>query len=799
MKKKQKLNRLAALLCAAALLLSATPVSRATAPTLALGSAAVKAGESCTVAVTAAGLENLAALNFTVYYDADVFTLSSSTPAGMDVVTGNTDTAGQITYDGMSVNGVSGDVTLLTMTFQAAADAAAGSYPLTIAVGDAYDVDLTAQEISATGGVLTVAEDETVVRQVTFYANGSTSSVSGGEDYVITVYASDTGDLSAGNFVFTFDSDLFAYKELELLDAMYPGDSLYSVNAEREGQVVLSYASLETLQPHNYLLNLHLTAKTVTADTATVVEFELGDAYSVNNQPLSGDKRTLSVTVTPPEPEEPDYPDFRLDVPAQAATNEIVVVTAAIEGSSGLAAADFTIRYDVEKLECVSVTTYEDETGTDVDSLVVTNPNFGAGTVKFSFVNSNGISEDQTLVYIRFKVRQNLEQTILLTASGTDVVDAQYNPVVLEYVPAEFTTYVPEFEVTFMDHDGKQLGQTQTVPYLGSAAAPEVGGKDPDADVHYVFSGWSEPITAITGDLTVTAQYEAVNHTFGDGVSVGAVQHRLACSGCRVTKLADHQWNEQNVCADCGLDGISVSLSEDETLLTVHLNHLNLGEEENCLLDVSAAVPAVVVELEGAALSQLKEIPLILQTASAAVTLSGDAMSGIFAAAPGGAEIRVERFEKDGLVIYTTAVNDSFGEAITLESGSISLELSAVNACLAFALDDSEQRSLLPCSYEGGNAVIAMPETGMVAINPIDVTISQDGVQAAFGAAPSDYTVIVAGYGENEKMTGCAVNDDRQRSEFAFSGTGVNIVRIFILGDAYVPVIKQIELANETA
>ena len=791
MKKKQKLNRLAALLCAAALLLSATPVTWATAPTLTVSSATAMAGSSCTVNVTATGLENLAALNFTVYYDADVFTLSYSSAAGMDAVESNANDAGQISYDGMSIAGVSGDVTLLTMSFQTASDTAAGSYPVTIAVGEAYDVSLTPQDISATSGTVTVPSTEETIQTVSLYTSCA-SAVQSGSDYTIMVYTHSTYNLAAGNFAFTYDSDLFEYKSLELLDTMNPSTSLYEVNSANPGYVLLSYASTEAATPYN-LFKLTLTAKEVTENTGTSIQFVPSELYTVDNVALTASQQTISVTITPPEEEEPDYPDFRLDAPTQVATNETFVVAATLEGSSGLAAADFTINYDVNELECVSVTTYEAETGTDVASLVMTNPNISEGFVKFSFVNSDGISEDETLVYIRFRIKQNTALTISLTSSGTGLVDAEYGSVVLEYVPAEFTTYIPTFDVTFLDHDDTQLGETQTIPYLGSAVEPEVGGKAPTNDAHYVFSGWSESFSSVSKNMTVTAQYEAKDHSFGDWSSFSATQHQHTCSACPITTYAAHQWTEQNVCADCKMDGITVSLSEDETTLTAHLNHLNFGEEEAYLLDVSAAATAIV-KLEGVALAQLEDTALTLQTERGEITFTGEAMSYILAATSDGAEIRIGRSEKDGLTIYTTAVSDSSGKAITLESGSVSLELSSVNACLAFAMNGTEKQRILPCTYADGAAVIELPENGVVAINLIAVGINETGVEVSFGVAPSDYSVIVAGYDVYGKMIGCEINDDDQRSNFALNGIGVDIVRIFFLNSACVPLIGQIEV-----
>ena len=58
------------------------------------------------------------------------------------------------------------------------------------------------------------------------------------------------------------------------------------------------------------------------------------------------------------------------------------------------------------------------------------------------------------------------------------------------------------FTVTFVDWDGAVLS-TQTVGYGGSAAAPEVPGRE-----GYTFIGWDTDFSFVTTDLTVTALYE---------------------------------------------------------------------------------------------------------------------------------------------------------------------------------------------------------------------------------------------------------------------------------------------------
>ena len=66
---------------------------------------------------------------------------------------------------------------------------------------------------------------------------------------------------------------------------------------------------------------------------------------------------------------------------------------------------------------------------------------------------------------------------------------------------------INEYTVTFVDHDGTVL-DTQTVAHGSAATAPD----DPERD-GYTFTGWDPPFEEITGELTVTAIYKAIDYT----------------------------------------------------------------------------------------------------------------------------------------------------------------------------------------------------------------------------------------------------------------------------------------------
>lgn len=77
-------------------------------------------------------------------------------------------------------------------------------------------------------------------------------------------------------------------------------------------------------------------------------------------------------------------------------------------------------------------------------------------------------------------------------------------------VNAQFSATINEYLITFLDADGKKYAE-EYVPY-GSDASKYCTPPEKEADkvYQYEFSGWSQDVSSIKGNMTVTAQYTEI-------------------------------------------------------------------------------------------------------------------------------------------------------------------------------------------------------------------------------------------------------------------------------------------------
>ena len=126
MRAKRASRRAAALLCAAALLVNLISTAWAASAFLRVGSASAAPGETRSVYVSGSNLDKLAGVQGIVSYDSAALELTGAAMMGAFSALGtvNTETAGQVSFNGTCLDGISGSQSILRLDFRVKADAA---------------------------------------------------------------------------------------------------------------------------------------------------------------------------------------------------------------------------------------------------------------------------------------------------------------------------------------------------------------------------------------------------------------------------------------------------------------------------------------------------------------------------------------------------------------------------------------------------------------------------------------------------------------------------------------------------
>lgn len=506
MRAKRASRRAAALLCAAALLVNLISAAWAASAFLRVGSASAAPGETRSVYVSGSNLEALAGVQGIVSYDDTALELTGAAMVGAfsGLGTVNIETAGQVSFNGTCLDGISGSQNILRLDFHVRPDAAAGEYLLDILIENAYNTGLTTVPLNGVSGVFTVTEPQSTTKTLYFYGSSDASTLHKGEQVSITARTYGSQGLAAGKLEFRYDAALFTCVAAEPLSAL--SGAVKSLDISRAGYVSAAFASEEEI-PGGELLRLTLEAA-ADVDADTSVTFAASELYDTALAAMNGIGFTRTLALRKAEVT-PEVPALRVTMPAAARTDETITAVATLDSGSGLAAADFCISYDTALLTCTGVKVSAGMESVD-GVCIETNPKIDGGQVKFTFICAKGFADGAELVTMTFQPKKEGAVTLTPTVT-TSAVGADRRPIALDMCAASCEVKDPFFEVTFRDEGGTVLSR-QSVRYRAAATPPDAV-KAPDEAHHYELAGWGGDYSSITADAEFTARYTAIPHT----------------------------------------------------------------------------------------------------------------------------------------------------------------------------------------------------------------------------------------------------------------------------------------------
>lgn len=423
-------KRIIALLLACCFVFAAAPVyaGAATGQQVTAGAVTVTAGNTATVTLKAENFAGVAALDVYLYYDAAVFTVSSTSNGSLLTnaqASVNTATAGEIKLSTMALEGMNGSGSLLTVRFAVSGTATPDTYPITVAIGRAYDTTLQPVAVGSAGGSITVTKP-VQTETFTIYGNADRSTLQKGDMLTYRVRSSSSSRaFVSGEFTLNYDHELFAFDSAVLESALTGEGAIYSVNSSVLGQVRIAYANEDPVNSY-YLFTVKLTV-IANVDTTTTVTAKATNMYREDLSAYLPDDYVSTLTLTK-LPEVTDHPDAFLRTDRLVVGEQSKSVFT-LEAGAGVAAADFRITYDPAVLRCLGVSKSE-----ETDAMVIINDHVSDGAIRFSYVNAAQPAEEQTILEILWEPIQSPATHYQTTLSGVGVVDSQQTAVELEYV-----------------------------------------------------------------------------------------------------------------------------------------------------------------------------------------------------------------------------------------------------------------------------------------------------------------------------------------------------------------------------
>ena len=452
-------KRIIALVLSVLLLFACLPFT-----TVAAGAATVVAenytttqGSYAYIYLRADNFVNVGVIDIELYYDSSVMSfnyVSNGTLFNSASVSTYTDTPGVVKISAMALNGLtSGTSTysnrMMTICLKVNSNCPAGNYPIVVTVGDAYDGDFNPASITGTNGVVTV--NQAAAKSFPVYATLSATSVEESDTFTLQAYHSSlsTYKFASADFHIEYDHELLKIKSIELDSKLIKEGAFYSINDSNPGIAIISYASTAAVSCSNFFkITFEVIAN---VGTSTDIKIAAKDVYDDNLVAFSPSSVTSTITINE-KAAVVDYPDFMLEA------NKLIVGEASdiyvvLEGNSQVAAGDFVINYDKDVLQINSVTAEENALANG--ALIVINPSFSEGEVRFSYINQKGNFVDDTkIVKITATPVVSPDNHYVITSSGIDVCDIKFNDVTLDYVSNSNCIFVPKVTAPTCEAEG---------------------------------------------------------------------------------------------------------------------------------------------------------------------------------------------------------------------------------------------------------------------------------------------------------------------------------------------------------
>jgi hypothetical protein len=403
-------------------------------PTVSINDANANPGNSFSITLTAASFSKVAGFECSLHYPS-TFTVSSHGDGSL--VSSATKTfanpsTGTVNFSFMAAAGITGNGPLLTVYFSIPSSQSVGDYTMELTIGNVYDTDLNGVSVSGVSSQIHVLAGTTYYDTFTLSGSLSKSSLAQNEETAWTLSCGYSYMIAAMKLVFTYDSSLLSLVAYTPLSAIKGSDVVASVNSATAGSVIVSWAATSGKSFWGSFATISFKSKLNAANSTTLTAV-VSDCCDANLKSLKGSETTAALSMVQALPKL-----YATDV--SEPVSSFFKTTLLVQGSSKVAAMSVTVNYNSSLFLCTAVTSKVKD-----DETLVIGSQYNAGKITFSFIDTSGISADQSLIEMVFApISQFHEISANLTYSVQKLVDINRKDITLTIVPTTISlSYTP--------------------------------------------------------------------------------------------------------------------------------------------------------------------------------------------------------------------------------------------------------------------------------------------------------------------------------------------------------------------
>jgi hypothetical protein len=400
------------------------------------------------------------------------------------------DTNHQVKYIFVTDTNVTVSGTLLSIRFQTLNDADLNTFDVYVGINGMYDENSNSIEADTSHGSVKIIERQTPTKSSYYYQSISKSQLQKDDTFTFQIYSYDLSSMAASNFELIFNHNHIEFLSVDYGSVLKTPDVLIDINTNTRGLVLIAFAKTNGLSQANPLLTF--TFKVIAdIDINSSLTFQSKNTIDINFLPISTNIVTQNYSLTK-KAVEVILPEIGLTSYLGTMKDDFYV-DVILDSNASLSAGDFHITFDH------NVFTYVSHDILTEEGFFIVNYRLDQQRLTFSFIDSDGL-KDTSVLRIHLTSKSTVPVVSEITLSGSNLVDANLNPVSVRYVKGVIDLRTG-YDVIFKDYDGSIISSS----YVLSNTMPVMPDVTPRQNT--TFKGWNQSVAPITSNMTYVAEY----------------------------------------------------------------------------------------------------------------------------------------------------------------------------------------------------------------------------------------------------------------------------------------------------